>query len=463
MRIPLATDLKTRTGVPDKDARLKNSYIETRGDQSVVRKRPIAQGGVSVGTGIAQGGINFNGLFLMNGDVLSPYTGGGTNWNSGTTYGVGDMVSLNFVNYWAINSNTNSQPPNGNWSTTFVPPVPSVTPSGLGSVSIFFTSTGLLTAENAAGQTGQIQLTGYSNLGNPIQVSNPVYIAFTATRNSDGANVILIMSTSIFNAVAAGLFPLGTLAAEVVLNSTNFPLIGTTYYVASDLGAFSYFAGYGSFIYPELVVYGPHPTDGTTRYYALSKAGAITYVTDSTTINTWLETTERMNNIYYAGYIDMVNRSTAMNNVIGRHPITGAAIPTKPNVAYDSLYGWIAVDKFGNMGGHIPITGTDWIVYLKAGFAYFVGTLNGTVEVVDFSTFDGTNGLAITLTKVTAITGGGTYNDSRIDSVLNVYTSYSTAGDNYINSDGTITAAPNIPKLTAGALARRKYSIKGIT
>lgn len=133
-RIQLATDLKTRTGVPDKDARLKNAYVEGRGDpqspdyQTIVRKRPIAQGGVAVGTGTAQGGIGFNigstpyfiGFWS---DTLVNYTGGGTTWNSGAGYVVGDHVTENFVDYWANNDNTNSQPPNSNWSTSFVPSI----------------------------------------------------------------------------------------------------------------------------------------------------------------------------------------------------------------------------------------------------------------------------------------------------------------------------------------------------
>ena len=39
MRLPLATELKTRPGDNTKDARLKNSYAEVRGEQTVVRKR----------------------------------------------------------------------------------------------------------------------------------------------------------------------------------------------------------------------------------------------------------------------------------------------------------------------------------------------------------------------------------------------------------------------------------------
>ncbi|MDD5688479.1 MAG: hypothetical protein PHE88_11690 [Elusimicrobia bacterium] len=125
MRIPIASDLKTRTGVPaGKDARLVNSYVETKGDQSVVRKRPIAQGGIAVGTGQAQGGIGFTigstpyfiGFWA---DTMQVYTGSGTSWNSGTNYLTGDHVSVNFEDYWAINDNINSQPPSSNWSRVY--------------------------------------------------------------------------------------------------------------------------------------------------------------------------------------------------------------------------------------------------------------------------------------------------------------------------------------------------------
>ena len=73
-RIPLSTDLKTRTGAPDKDARLKNCYVEVRGESSAVRRRPSAQGGVAVGSGTAQGGIdNDSKAYAIFGDVLKSY------------------------------------------------------------------------------------------------------------------------------------------------------------------------------------------------------------------------------------------------------------------------------------------------------------------------------------------------------------------------------------------------------
>jgi len=129
MRIPLPTDIKTRTGAPsDKDARQKNSYVETKGEEAIVRKRPSAQGGIATGTGVAQGGIglNINGTPYFIGfwaDTMQSYTGGGTSWGSATSYSTGDHVSVNFEDYWALADNTNSQPPSANWSKNFVPAV----------------------------------------------------------------------------------------------------------------------------------------------------------------------------------------------------------------------------------------------------------------------------------------------------------------------------------------------------
>ena len=131
MRIPLQTDLISRDGIVSKDARLKNCYVEVRGESSAVRRRPSAQGGVAVGSGTAQGGIGFNiagtDYFIgVWGDTITPYTGGGTTWNSGTAYSIGDHVSVGFKDYWALTDNTNRDPttnPN-DWSNGYVPAVP---------------------------------------------------------------------------------------------------------------------------------------------------------------------------------------------------------------------------------------------------------------------------------------------------------------------------------------------------
>jgi len=128
-RINLATDLKTRTGAPDKDARLKNAYVEVRGESSAVRRRPSAQGGIAVGSGVAQGGIGFNiggtDYFIgVWGDVSYPATiaslSSGTTWNSSTTYLIGDSYEEydnngadpfeeppSHITYYALAENTN--------------------------------------------------------------------------------------------------------------------------------------------------------------------------------------------------------------------------------------------------------------------------------------------------------------------------------------------------------------------
>lgn len=103
MRLPLATDYKTRTNAPDKDAKLRNSYIEAKNGQAGVRKRPTAQGGIAVGTGVAQGGIGLtiagtNYVYLVYGDVGTLYSGAGADWTNGANYVAGPLTS-NWTNY----------------------------------------------------------------------------------------------------------------------------------------------------------------------------------------------------------------------------------------------------------------------------------------------------------------------------------------------------------------------------
>jgi len=148
MKISIASDLKTRTGAPDKDARIKNGYIEVAADGSAaLRRRPSVHGGVpSVsggGAGQGQGGIGFsNGgvsyLITIVGDTangsamtssstsITPSTASvGTTWSSSTTYAIGDHVVVNFVDYWASAASTSQTPSSSSsyWSTTFVPSV----------------------------------------------------------------------------------------------------------------------------------------------------------------------------------------------------------------------------------------------------------------------------------------------------------------------------------------------------
>lgn len=148
MRINLSTDLKTRTGAPStKDARQVNSYVEIKGDQSVVRKRPAAQGGIAVGTGTAQGGIGltingtpyFIGFWadtMQTATLSSLANGGPYGYSTTLQYNVGDFVdyvasppSDPFANppiitrYYAYGPSSNKNPAtNPNlWSTSPAP------------------------------------------------------------------------------------------------------------------------------------------------------------------------------------------------------------------------------------------------------------------------------------------------------------------------------------------------------
>lgn len=163
-RIVLSTDYKTRTGAPDKDARLTNAYVEVRGDKSVVRKRPIAQGGVSIGTGTAQGGIGLNiagtdYIYTVNGDTgaLDTLATAGTSWSSGASYNIGDHVVYGFADYWALTDNSNSNPASNpsDWSSVYVPAVPPVYHNG--------------TSQNTNGGTGWSTLFGSFNASNICQ------------------------------------------------------------------------------------------------------------------------------------------------------------------------------------------------------------------------------------------------------------------------------------------------------
>jgi hypothetical protein len=102
MRLDLATQLKTRAGEFDRDAKIKNGYTEIRNESGVVRKRPGSSFQRNIGTGDA---------YFLNCVKLSPDVGGlagmvGTtiigagglwdisapSWDSGTTYYYGDFT-----------------------------------------------------------------------------------------------------------------------------------------------------------------------------------------------------------------------------------------------------------------------------------------------------------------------------------------------------------------------------------
>jgi len=89
-RINLSTDLKTRTGAPDKDARLKNCYVEVRGDQSAVRRRASCQSdGDVIVAGTAQGGI---GVTINGTDLVVTVNGDDIVMGSGSIGGGGGYI-----------------------------------------------------------------------------------------------------------------------------------------------------------------------------------------------------------------------------------------------------------------------------------------------------------------------------------------------------------------------------------
>ena len=70
MKIPLATDLISREGATNKDAKLLNCFVE--GEEVI--KRPAVNSVLVDVTGTAQGGIDNNSMvFMINGDVLRAY------------------------------------------------------------------------------------------------------------------------------------------------------------------------------------------------------------------------------------------------------------------------------------------------------------------------------------------------------------------------------------------------------
>lgn len=75
MRIPIATDLTSRDGTVDQDAKMMNAFV----DDGAVFKRPAMATALCTASGTAQGGIANNSLvYMINGDSLRSYNSGGT-------------------------------------------------------------------------------------------------------------------------------------------------------------------------------------------------------------------------------------------------------------------------------------------------------------------------------------------------------------------------------------------------
>lgn len=70
MRIPLATDLSTRDGTVDQDAKMLNAFAE--GNEII--KRPAVNSVLATASGTAQGmQPNNNLIYVINGDVMKSY------------------------------------------------------------------------------------------------------------------------------------------------------------------------------------------------------------------------------------------------------------------------------------------------------------------------------------------------------------------------------------------------------
>lgn len=70
MRIPIAVNLESRDGSVDKDAKVLNGVVETKGEQSFLRKRP---GNADIGLvklGTAQLLYSWNGINTIHNDYL---------------------------------------------------------------------------------------------------------------------------------------------------------------------------------------------------------------------------------------------------------------------------------------------------------------------------------------------------------------------------------------------------------
>mgnify|MGYP003403979894 CR=1 FL=1 len=74
MRLDLATQLKTRTGEFDRDAKIKNGYTEIRNDSGSLRKRPGVVDIGSIGTGSARLLSGWGTGASVHGDTLSILT-----------------------------------------------------------------------------------------------------------------------------------------------------------------------------------------------------------------------------------------------------------------------------------------------------------------------------------------------------------------------------------------------------
>lgn len=328
-----------------------------------------------------------------------------------------------------------------------------------GAVRFTLSNAGVLTATVASGasKTANLSSSGYSNFGQMLVYYASTYaagrIAVMATRLDSFGNTVNVLLAG-YEAALSLWFGKPTICpfTEIVLDTGTFPLIAAGQAkVAADIGAMTFFMYPVVAVVPHnLIVYGPHPTDGTTRYYYADDSGLVSYITDSATTATWNSggVYNRFNDIFSNAGLWKVDMSTGyVRRVNGRNPVSGATILDYLKAAYTTMYGWIFCGSFGDVAAVIDITGTDWIVLQGATYAYFIRTVTldpnnpeVKVYVVDSSTADtGGGGTSIHITPLASLTGIGEYKDAYItpDTVPNIFVSFSQLGDFIIASDGT--------------------------
>lgn len=132
MRMPLATEFKTRPNDNDRDARVKNGYVDVNGEQAAVRVRPgviddVTLDGNYFDDALAQLLFDFDGeAVVIFGDTLSTYRLSGSDlinvfaaeymnntWSMGVPAGVGDEARYEGTNYIAVQPDSGDHTPGG--------------------------------------------------------------------------------------------------------------------------------------------------------------------------------------------------------------------------------------------------------------------------------------------------------------------------------------------------------------
>ena len=98
MRLPLAQQLTTRDGLLDKDSKIVNGYVESKGENSAVFKRPGMTIYLSGTAGTGQGAACWNNRTrIVVGDVLQTINVNGSVSNFGATKNASVLTNTGWV------------------------------------------------------------------------------------------------------------------------------------------------------------------------------------------------------------------------------------------------------------------------------------------------------------------------------------------------------------------------------